>query len=237
MTVQPFVRLDKPLPPLTAISIVVAVSALAFAGEVVVADHLPWGDEARGVAAVLLGAITALWLTVRQDGSLADIGLTQPKRWRTVPLWVFGIFVAFGTAQALVPQLLAPYFDLPPPDMSRYDFIRGDALAAVAFALLLPLTAAIPEEIVYRGFLMRQFEALYGNGPAAIALAVLSQALIFGLVHFQWGLGGIVMTTIMGLIWGAAFLLCGRNLWVVIMAHSAAHVALVLQLYAAPVPT
>ena len=228
-------RLDNKLPPLAAIAIVIAMSAVAFAGEVAVADHLPWGEEARGVVAVLVGAIAALWLTLRRGGSLADIGLNQPGRWWTVPFWVLGIFIAFGIAQSLVPQLLVPYFDLPPPDMSRYDFIRGDALAAVAFALLLPLTAAIPEEIVYRGFLIRQFESLFGGGRAAAALAVLSQALIFGLVHFQWGLGGVVMTTIMGLIWGAAFLLCRRNLWVVIMAHSAAHVALVLQLYSAPV--
>lgn len=236
MTNQSSVRLDNSLLPLTAISIVVAISALAFVGEIAVADRLPWGEEARGIAAVLCGAITAVWLTARQGGSLAAIGLTRPRRWSTVPLWVFGIFVTFGTAQALVPQLLAPYFDLPPPDMSRYDFMRGNAIAAVSFALLLPLTAAIPEEIVYRGFLIRQFERLYGNGPAAAALAVLSQAIVFGLVHFQWGLGGVVMTAIMGLIWGAAFLLCGRNLWVVIIAHSAAHVALVAQLYSAPMP-
>ena len=157
----------RELPPLTAIVIVIAVSAAAFAGELAVADHLPWGAEARGVIAVLLGAITALWLTVRHGGSLADIGLTRPRRWWTVPFWVLGILVAFGTAQALVPQLLAPYFDLAPPDMSRYDFIRGNATAAITFVLLLPLTAAIPEEIVYRGFLVRQFERLYGNGPAA----------------------------------------------------------------------
>ena len=102
-------------------------------------------------------------------------------------------------------------------------------------ALLLPLTAAVPEEIVYRGFLVRQFTRLYGSGRAAPVLAVVSQALIFGAVHFQWGLGGVVMTSIMGLVWGVAFLLCGRNLWIVILAHSAAHVALVLQLYATPV--
>ena len=226
--------MTRQLPPLTAIAIVIAVSAAAFAGELAFADHLPWGAEARGVAAVLLGAITALWLTVRQGGSLADIGLTRPRRWWTMPFWVLGILITFGTAQALIPQLLAPYFDLAPPDMSRYDFIRGNAKAAIAFALLLPLTAAIPEEIVYRGFLIRQFERLYGNGPVAPAIAVLSQALIFGSVHFQWGLGGIVMTTIMGLVWGIAYLLCGRNLWIVILAHSAAHIVLVLQLYASP---
>lgn len=227
---------DQQPHPLAAIAIVISVSAVAFVVEVAVADHLPWGEEARGVIAVLLGAIAALWLTVRKGGSLANLGLTRPKRWWTVPFWVLGIFVTFGVAQALVPQLLAPLFGLPPPDMSRYDFIRGDALAAISMALLLPLTAAIPEEIVYRGFLIRQFERLYGDGYAGPMLAVLSQALIFGLVHFQWGLGGIVMTSIMGLVWGVAYLLCGRNLWIVILAHSAAHVALVLQLYSAPGP-
>lgn len=221
---------------LTSIAIVIAVSALAFAGELAVADVLPWGDEARGVVAVLGGAIAALWLTVRRGGSLADLGLVRPKRWLTVPVWVLGIVITFVAAQALVPQLIAPFFDLPAPDMSRYDFIRGDALAAISMALLLPLTAAIPEELVYRGFLIRQFTRLYGDGQRGALLAVLSQAIVFGAAHFQWGLGGIVMTSIMGLVWGGAYLLCGRNLWIVIMAHSAAHIALVLQLYSMPAP-
>ena len=227
---------DKQPPPMQAIAIVIAVSAAAFAGEMAVAEHLPWGEEARGVIAVLLGAVAALWLTLAKGGSLADLGLARPKRWFTVPFWVLGILITFVAAQALVPQLITPYFDLPPPDMSRYDFIRGDALAAVSMALLLPLTAAIPEEVVYRGFLFHQFGRLYTGIKGGPILAALSQAVIFGLVHFQWGLGGIVMTTIMGLVWGIAYLLCGRNLWIVIMAHSAAHIALVLQLYSSPAP-
>lgn len=228
-------RADNELTPLVAIAIVVTVSAAAFVGEVAIADHLPWGEEARGVIAVLLGAVAAVWLAVRKGGSLARLGLTRPKRWWTVPFWVLGIFAAFVVAQGLVPQLFAPFFDLPAPDMSRYDFIRGDARAAVLMALLLPLTAAIPEELVYRGFLMHQFERLYSGTRAAPILAALCQALLFGVVHFQWGLGGILMTTVMGLVWGVAFLLCGRNLWIVIIAHSAAHIALILQLYSTPV--
>lgn len=225
-----------PLHPLAAIAVIITVGAVAFALELAVADRLPWGDEARGVIAVLLSAIAAIWLTLSTDGSLATLGLTRPGRWWTVPLWVLGIFVVFVLAQGLVPQLMAPFFDLPPPDMSRYDYIRGNAAAAIVMALVLPLTAAIPEELVYRGFLIRQFERLYEPVRAAPALAVLSQALIFGVVHFQWGLGGIAMTSIMGLVWGAAYLLCGRNLWIVIIAHSAAHVALILQIYSSAVP-
>jgi membrane protease YdiL (CAAX protease family) len=234
MTDQFVPERDRQLHPLTAVAIIIAVSGLAFAVELAAADHLPWGDEARGVIAVLLGAVAALWLTVRQGGTLADLGLLRPKRWWTVPFWVLGILATFIVAQALVPQIIAPFFDLPAPDMSRYDFIRGDALAAVAMVLLLPLTAAIPEEIVYRGFLMRQFTRLYGDGGTGAILAVLSQALVFGSVHFQWGLGGVIVTSIMGVVWGGAYLLCGRNLWIVILAHSAAHIAMVLQLYSSP---
>jgi len=36
---------------------------------------------------------------------------------------------------------------------------------------------------------------------------------------------------VMGVIWGTAYLLCGRNLWIVIMAHSGGHIMLVVGLY------
>ena len=60
------------------------------------------------------------------------------------------------------------------------------------------------------------------------------QDLVFGAVHFQWGTGGILVTAIMGAVRGFAYLLCGRNLWMVILAHSMAHIALVTQLYLSP---
>ena len=219
---------------LIEILIVIAVSGAAFAIELSVADYLPWGEEARGVIAVLAGAITAVGLTMRRGGMLADLGFIRPRRWWTVPFWVLGIMIAFIVAQGLAPQLVAPIFDLPEPDMSRYDFIRGNPTAAIAMALLLPLTAAIPEEIVYRGFLIGRLLHVFGGGRSAALPAVLLQSLIFGSVHFQWGFGGIVFSSIMGIVWGGAFLLCGRNLWIVIMAHSAAHIALVAQLYSLP---
>ena len=101
-------------------------------------------------------------------------------------------------------------------------------------ALALPLFAAIPEEILYRGFLIDRLSVLLGRGGMRSVSVVLVQAIIFGSIHFQWGLGGVVMTTIMGIVWGSAFLLCGRNLWIVIIAHSGAHLLLVVQLYFAP---
>ena len=98
-------------------------------------------------------------------------------------------------------------------------------------ALILPLTASIPEEVIYRGFLVGRLSGFFGQDIRGASMTVLVQALIFGSIHFQWGIGGMIMTFIMGAIWGTAYLLCGRNLWIVILAHSAGHILLVTQLY------
>jgi membrane protease YdiL (CAAX protease family) len=218
------------------IVVVAAISVLAFRGELAVADHLPWGDEGRGVLAVLTGAAAAVAITLLRGGTLADLGFRAPRRLATVPLWALGIPVVFVVAQNVVPLLLAPVFDLPQPDMSRYDVIRGNPAAALLFAVVLPLTAAVPEEILYRGFLIERFGNLFGGAKSAAVFAVLAQALVFGAVHFQWGPGGILATSVMGAVWGFAYLLCGRNLWIVILAHSLAHIALVAQIYSLPPP-
>ncbi len=219
---------------LTDIAVVALVSVLGFLGELAAADLLPWGAEARGVIAVLAGAGAAVAITLGRGGRLADLGLRRPRRWASVPAWAFGILVVFVVAQNVVPLIVAPFFDLPQPDLSRYDAVRGNAAAAVSLALVLPLTAAIPEEILYRGFLIERLARLFARMRGATILAVLVQAMIFGSVHFQWGAGGIVVTAIMGAVWGFAFLFCGRNLWITIIAHSMAHVAMVAQLYASP---
>jgi len=138
--------------------------------------------------------------------------------------------IDFNKVHALLP-LISPFFELGSPDMSRYDYVRGNLPAAVSLAVALPFTAAIPEEILCRGFLIGHLSRLLEGVPGRAVIAVLLQALVFGAVHFQWGAGGIFLTTIMGTVWGFAFLLCGRNLWVVIVAHSMAHLALVAQLY------
>jgi membrane protease YdiL (CAAX protease family) len=213
------------------IALVVLASALAFLAEVAVAERLPWGAEARGVIAVLVGAVVAVVLTLRRGRSLRDLGFRRPRRWWLSPIWAIGIMIAFIVAQNVLPVLVNMIIPLPQPDMSRYDFIRGNLGAAIGMGLLLPLTAAIPEEIVYRGFLIERFSRLIGGKEDAPVLAVPAQALVFGAVHFQWGLGGVVLAMLMGVVWGFAFLLCGRNLWIVILAHSLAHVLLVMQLY------
>ena len=71
----------------------------------------------------------------------------------------------------------------------------------------------------------------WGRDRKGTILAVLVHALFFGSVHFGWGVGGVIVTTLMGVVWGTAYVLCGRNLWIVILAHTTGHLLLVAQLY------
>jgi membrane protease YdiL (CAAX protease family) len=226
-------NMTEPVKLVIDIMIVVAVSALAFIIEDL-ANARGWiaiGAEARGVTAVLAGAFAAVGVVLARGGTLADLGFRRPERWARVPFQVAGILVAFIAAQALVPLLVASVIDLPEPDFSRHASISGDLSAAIAMALVLPLTASIPEEVIYRGFLIGRLSDIFGQTTGGASMTILVQALIFGSVHFQWGIGGMIMTFVMGIVWGTAYLLCGRNLWIVILAHSAAHILFVTQLY------
>jgi membrane protease YdiL (CAAX protease family) len=231
------VHMTKPTERLIDIMIVFAVSVLAFLLEDFVSAQgwVTVGAEARGVSAVLAGAFAAVGVVWMRGGTLADLGFRRPERWSRVPLQVAAILAAFIAVQTLVPLLISSFMSvpLPEPDFTRHDAVAGNLGTAIAMLLILPLTASIPEEIIYRGFLIGRFSDLFGLNAGGAVMAVLVQALIFGAVHFQWGIGGMIMTVVMGLVWGTAYLLCGRNLWVVILAHSAGHVLFVVQLYLA----
>lgn len=218
---------------LVDILIVLAVSAFAFILEDL-ASARGWvsiGAEARGLTAVLCGALAAAGVVFARGGTLADLGFRRPEKWAVVPMQVAGTLVAFIAAQSLVPLIVSSFISLPEPDLSRYASVSGNLGGAILLALLLPLTASIPEEVIYRGFLIGRLSGIFGRDTSGAALAVLVQALVFGSVHFMWGIGGMLLTVIMGLVWGTAYLMCGRNLWVVILAHSAGHILFVIQLY------
>ena len=54
---------------------------------------------------------------------------------------------------------------------------------------------------------------------ASSAWAIIGQAAIFALAHRYQGVTGVLVVFVIGLIFGAVFIRCGRNLWPVIAAH------------------
>ena len=152
------------------------------------------GEDARGASAVVAGALAAVCVVLWRGGSLLDLGFKAPQSWLLLPAQALAVLAAFVAMQVLIPPLISLFIEVPEPDMSRYASVNGNLSAAISMALILPLTASIPEEIIYRGFLMGRLSSLLGTDTRGNVLTVLVQALIFGSIHFTWGIGGMIMT-------------------------------------------
>jgi membrane protease YdiL (CAAX protease family) len=81
--------------------------------------------------------------------------------------------------------------------------------------ILLSMSAGFAEETVYRGYLQRQFAALTGSVP----LALVMQAIVFGLSHGYQGVAACVRITVFGLLFGVVAVRL-RRLWPGIFAHA-----------------
>jgi membrane protease YdiL (CAAX protease family) len=127
-------------------------------------------------------------------------------------------------------------------DLSQFEFIRGNPFLLVYFVIYVLIFAGFYEEIMFRGFLMVRLAQIFGGcmrlhqvtnenrhkrtaqhiGPpchGAWYLAIIMQGVFFGFVHAYQGLNGIIITGVAGMIMGATYLLAGRNLWPLILAH------------------
>ncbi|HLT85643.1 MAG TPA: type II CAAX endopeptidase family protein [Phototrophicaceae bacterium] len=111
--------------------------------------------------------------------------------------------------------------------LGGYSFTRGSAATGVVLleALAMALTAAVGEELVFRGLVFRAVEELAGERrPLGAVLAVTVTSLFFGLAHIAnpsatvWSALAIAVEA--GVLLGVVFL-WRRTLWVVIGLHLA----------------
>jgi uncharacterized protein len=193
------------------------ISAVALAlGSAVVIGH--------NVFKVLPNEVPVLfvigWISLRlRDGGWKAVGLVRPKSWpRTV---------AIAVALAVALQLISEYVVVPlvmqwtgkPPDLSEFKPIVGNVkLALVALGIVWTF-AAFGEEMVYRGYLLRRAADIGGGTAIAYWVGLAYVTVLFGFGHYYQGAAGVVDTAVTSALFGSAYLLSGRNLWVPILAH------------------
>lgn len=147
------------------------------------------------------------------------------------------VFVAAAAAFVMGSVIAAPLAGTAGPagaDMSGYSYLQGNLPMLLAALAAVYVVSSFGEEAIYRGFLITRLEELGGGGRGARAAAVAGSAVVFGLIHFDWGLVGVVQTTVMGLALAVAYLAVGRSLWVLVLAHAYLDTLLLVQLYLAP---
>ncbi len=128
------------------------------------------------VQIVLFSLVPLIWwlITARKECSFFKwIGLKKPEdeKHKTL-LWIIGVSAAF-----LVLSVAILYF-LKGVETATSDFSGLGAAAIPAIIVYAILNTALPEEILFRGFLLKRISSKFG-----FAAGNTIQAVLFGLLH------------------------------------------------------
>jgi hypothetical protein len=147
-----------------------------------------------------------------RGGSLATLSGGRWTSWKSVaadlcialPFWVLWEGTAYGVGRLMGPSNAKAVYSLLP-----------NSALEILIWVAVSITAGICEEMVFRGYVQRQFHALTGS----VAFAVLAQALLFGLFHSYQGLKNVVVITVLGVLYGVLAAWRG-NLRINIVTHA-----------------
>jgi membrane protease YdiL (CAAX protease family) len=177
--------------------------------------YFPWLPFPWRMPLVGLLGITFVWMEMRSPSSC---GLQRRSLGQTLAWMALVVGIVVGLVDPLIQPLVDHLTDTK-ADYSGYGPLLGNLPAAMTLVAGAWLSAAIGEELVFRAFLMHQLHALFGEVPGRIYPASLMGGLVFGLMHANQGLSGIVVTGLVGALFGFAYLRSGRNLWSLVLAH------------------
>ena len=162
-----------------------------------------------------------LWFVIKvRAESLGDFGLTPLS-----PIWrIILLAIALLAAKLFIVQpvadIVAGLADLPKSDHSFFNQIHGNFPALIGWLVIAWVIGGFAEEFIFRGFLMRRIADVFNRGKLGWAIALVVQAILFGTLHYYLGPTGVVSATLSALFYGLFFILVGRSLWPVMIAHA-----------------
>ncbi|MCX2678822.1 CPBP family intramembrane metalloprotease [Galbibacter sp. EGI 63066] len=131
------------------------------------------------------------------------------------PLVALGLFVFY--VFALVPGITK--VTGVPIDYSSFDQLEGNLQACLIALLVVWATAGFGEEIIFRGYFMRQFVKFFGESKVSIVLNIVLLACFFGFMHSYQGMTGQLVAGFVGALLALIFYLRKYDLWFVIAVH------------------
>lgn len=163
--------------------------------------------------------VTTIVLLNKQAGqwTWSNLGFAKPKTWWHPILTVVGLLGIL----LFLSLYVQPYFlEIGPQrDLSHLMVLRQNKQVLILALSLVWITSALLQELVFRAFLINSLDLFLGRNAWSTWAAIMISAIIFGLLHAWQGVGGILFTAIIGLIFGIAYILNGRRIWPLIFAH------------------
>ncbi|MCG2590917.1 CPBP family intramembrane glutamic endopeptidase [Rhodohalobacter sulfatireducens] len=180
-----------------------------------------------------------VWISLNIRGEhWSDFGINfgtfSAKQAGTVFLKSLLVFVLAMIAFALGSVIMAPITGIPESaDMSNYAYIQDNFPLFLLTLFGVYIVSSFGEEVIYRAFLINRISEMGFSEKWKNRIAVILSAIIFGLIHYEWGPMGMVQTGFMGLVLGYFYLHYDRKIWILVLAHAYMDTILMVQMYLA----
>lgn len=174
-----------------------------------------------------VGALVLLW-AYRSRTPWGEIGLARPKSWALTALagLLFG-----GVFKVFSKSVLLPLLGVGPINQA-FHYLVGNTAALPGTIFFILVSAAIGEELFYRGYLFERLGRLLGKSVPARVAIVLFTSVVFGLAHVVGqGWDGATQAAFVGAVFGTIYAVTGR-LWFLMFAHAGFDLTAVWIIYA-----
>jgi membrane protease YdiL (CAAX protease family) len=187
--------------------VVAAVEALAATGAVLLDLLLP---------SLVLALMAVLSLGLRRTGA-GSLGLTRVPV-GPLALRMLGFAVVWSVVQLGLALPIANHVSGRHQDLSGFAEVEGNLALLGVFVLLSWTLAAFVEEFAFRGYLQTRMRDVLGGGRVALAVVVLVSSLLFGVMHSEQGLIGVLVVSMDAVVY-SILRYRYRTLWASILAH------------------
>ncbi len=145
----------------------------------------------------------------------------QREKFTTKNIFVLAPLVALGLFVFYVFVLVPGITKLTgaPIDYSSFDQLKGNLPACLIALLIVWASAGFGEEIIFRGYFMRQFVKFFGESKVSMVLNIVLLACFFGFMHSYQGITGQLVTGVVGALLALIFYLRKYDLWFVVAVH------------------
>lgn len=164
--------------------------------------------------------VFSAWLLFRSGVRPADVGLGRPGPGTRLPVAIgvcLVVLAAYWFAYVWVDRIIQPFLGAFASPFGYETMLPDGPALCLAVVLYLSATAAIVEEVVFRGlpwlYLSRWVPMQWRT---TVYVSVTS--LLFAVIHIEQGPHGLVSTFSLGLVAGLLYARI-RNLWPFVLAH------------------
>lgn len=177
----------------------------------------PWTSFPYTFIIIIIGIFL---FTYWNNKSLSEIGFKSNSNFFKIIGIGLITFVASEPILDFIVQPLVNKLTGVTADYSEFQSLANNFSKFSKYLLYILISAGFGEEILFRGFLFRQFKIIIPAFKFKTSLIVVLTSILFSLPHLYLGLSGIIMTFIFGLFFGITYVKTNYNLWINIILHS-----------------